>query len=214
MRNKNTRIWAYILGIIPIIVLACVYTHLPEQVPMHWGISGEVEYSAKWQVWIMFSLGPILTILFDVLPKIDPKRKNYEKFGQYYDLFIIVMLVFLMIMDGIMLLESFLPGTISVGKVVFILIGILFAILGNILPKIKTNFYMGIRTPWALTNSDVWNKTQRLAGKMMFVVGLISIVSGMLLSEFVCFVIMMISVACMTIVPLVMSYVWYRKLEK
>ena len=214
MRNKNTRIWAYILGIIPIIVLACVYTHLPEQVPMHWGINGEVEYSAKWQVWIMFSLGPILTILFDVLPKIDPKRKNYEKFGQYYDLFIIVMLVFLMIMDGIMLLESFLPGTISVGKVVFILIGILFAILGNILPKIKTNFYMGIRTPWALTNSDVWNKTQRLGGKIMFVVGLISIVSGMLLSEFVCFVIMMISVACMTIVPLVMSYVWYCKLEK
>lgn len=214
MKNKNTRIWAYIFGIIPIIVLACVYTHLPEQVPMHWGINGEVEYSAKWQVWMPFSLGVILAILFDVLPKIDPKRKNYEKFGQYYDLFVIVMLVFLMIMDGIILLESFLPGTISVGKVVFILIGILFAILGNIMPKIKTNFYMGIRTPWALTNSDVWNKTQRLAGKMMFVVGLISIVSGMLLSEFVCFVIMMISVACMTIVPLVMSYVWYRKLEK
>ena len=214
MKNNKIRIWTYILGIIPIVVLAFLYTHLPNQVPMHWGVDGVVDYNEKWQLWMLFSMGLLMAVLFDILPKIDPKKKNYEKFGKYYDLFAIGMVIFMGIMDIIVIIESFYPNSIPVGRIVVILVGILFILLGNIMPKVKTNFYMGIRTPWTISNVDVWNRVHRLGGKMMFVMGILVMASGFWMNDRITMGIIIAGAACITIVPLVMSYIWYRKLEK
>lgn len=214
MKNKVVRIWAYVLGIVPLIVLACLYTRLPEQVPMHWGLDGTVSYESKNQLWIVFTLGIIMAILFDVLPKIDPKKKNYQKFGKYYDLFAIAMILFMDCIGAIVIVESLWPKTIQVGRLVVILIGILFILMGNLMPKVKTNYYMGIKTPWTLSNPDVWNKTHRLAGKMMFLFGFLNVLAGFLISESGAFIVVIGGAICMTGVPLIMSYIWYRKLEE
>jgi len=212
MKNKVIRIWTYVLGILPLIVLGCLYTRLPEQVPMNWGFNGTVTYGNKVQLWIVFSLGIIMAVMFDVLPKIDPKRANYKRFGKYYDLFALTMIIFLMIMQGVVLVESFKPNTVQVGQLVAIVVGVLFMITGNIMPKIKTNFYMGIRTPWTLSNTDVWNKTHRLGGRLMFLVGALTIICSVFLNSSVTFIIMMVGVVCMATITLVMSYIWYRRL--
>lgn len=214
MKNKAIRIATYILAILPLLVLTSIYTKLPEQVPMHWDFNGTVSYEAKSQLWIMFSLGIVMSILFDVLPKIDPKRKNYQKFGKYYDLFAIGMVIFIDIINTIIIIESFYPNTVAVGKGVIVLLGILFIFLGNIMPKIKTNFYMGVRTPWAISNPDVWNKTHRLGGRMMFVMGILSVIAGLFMNEMVAIIIVIGGALCMTIIPTIMSYIWYRQTEQ
>lgn len=212
MKNKNYKILAYVLGIIPVIVLAFVYSKLPDQVPTHWDIDGTVTFSDKWQIWMLASMGLIFAILFDVLPKIDPRKESYKRFNKYYDGFCLVMIGFMDIMYGIILSESFVPGRISVSKVVMILIGGLFIFLGNIMPKIKSNFYMGIKTPWTLSNVDVWNKTHRLGGKLMFGVGIMMVICGFWIEGQVIFWIMMAGIIVATLVPTVMSYIWYKRI--
>lgn len=213
MKSKSIKITTYILSILPLVVLGCLYTYLPQQVPMHWDLKGVVTYENKVQLWLVFSLGIIMTVLFNVLPKIDPKKANYKKFGKYYDLFALTMIVFINIVEGIILIESFKPHTIQVGQVMCILVGILFVILGNLMPKIKTNFYMGIKTPWTLSDSDVWNKTHRLGGRMMFLLGILNIICGMFCDLWIAFSVIMIGALCVTIIPLVMSYIWYKGLK-
>ena len=172
-----------------------------------------MEYGAKNQLWLLFALGLIFAVLFDFLPKIDPKRENYQRFGKYYDLFAITIIIFLDIVEAVMLIECFVPYTIPVGKVVIILLSIILMITGNLMPKVKTNFYMGIKTPWTLSNSDVWNKTHRLGGRIMFIVGVVSMLSGLFMPEMISLIVLLVGVACIALIPFIMSYVWYRQLQ-
>lgn len=66
-------------------------------------------------------------------------------------------------MTSITLVENFRPGTVNIPLVITIAIGILFLFIGNELPKVKSNFFMGIRTPWALCSEENWRRTHRLA---------------------------------------------------
>lgn len=214
MKNKVIRILAYILGILPLIVLVGIYNRLPELVPIHWGFDGDVTYSAKTQLWFVFSISIIIVVLMDVLPKIDPKKENYKQFGKSYDRFAIGMVLFMDSMCAITVVESFWPNTLPVGKIVIVLCGVLFIVLGNNMPKIKTNFYMGLKTPWTLSNTNVWNKAHRLTGKMMFGWGMLMALVGLLMNERIGLVVIIAGCVCITIIPTVMSYIWYKQEEK
>lgn len=210
MKSKAIRIWVYLLGILPLIVLGCVYSHLPQEVPLHWNFDGSVDYGNKVQLWILFSLGLIFAVMFDVLPKIDPKRENFKRFGKQYDVFVIFMSLFLMTIEGITLVESFRPNTIRVDQAVIILVGVLFIVTGNMLPKIKPNFSMGIKTPWTISDPDVWNKTHRLGGRLMFIEGILCALCGLFASNLISMIVIIAGAIVITVIPLVMSYVWYR----
>jgi len=89
--------------------------------------------------------------------------------------------------------------------------GLLFVFIGNMMPKVKSNFFVGVKTPWALSNSEVWNKTHRLAGYLFFFGGLLTFVISFFLREYALFITLMVIVTVMVIVPTVMSYVWFKK---
>lgn len=214
MINKRLLILICVLAVIPLIATALLYGSLPNQIPTHWNLDGSITYGAKSTIWMLAGLSPVMAVLLLVTPKIDPRKKNYEKFRGYYDAFIVVLLLFLMVVDGIILSESIQPGRISVGRVVILGVGILFVFLGNIMPKIKNNFFMGLRTPWTLSDPDVWNRTNRLGGKLFFWFGLVIAASGLLLPETVTFVIVMVCAAVVSAVPAIMSYVWYRQNQR
>lgn len=211
MKNRKSRIAVYLLALFNLLSAAVLYPFLPDQVPMNWGIDGSVDYNDKYQLFLMCGLAVLLAVLFDILPKIDPRRKNYQKFGSYYDAFCVLMQVFMLAMNGIILTETFRPGTVSVPTITSMVVGILLLFIGNIMPKIKSNFYMGIKTPWSLSSEKVWYKTHRLGGKCFFLAGIVMIVSSFLpWQEFAfwgSFVIVMI--ACL--IPCVMSYVWWKQ---
>ncbi|MCI8534987.1 MAG: DUF1648 domain-containing protein [Hungatella sp.] len=204
--KKRMIIW--ILSILPIILVVAVYTRLPQQIPTNWGFDGKVSYGEKGNLWILAGISPFLAIMYQVLPKIDPKRKNYRKFQEVYESFQLFMQVFLFVMVGIVIIESFRPGTVQVSTVVCAMCGILFIIIGNMMPKFRQNFFIGFRTPWTLTNEQVWNKTHRLAGRLMFVAGILGLIGAFFPSDKVKMVFLFVPLIAATVIPYIMSYVW------
>ena len=204
-------IWG--LALAPAVLIAVLYNSLPDMVPMHWGMGGRVRYDPKVHIWWLAALSPLLAGLFMLLPKIDPRKKNYEKFRGFYDGFVIVMMLFMLGIVGMVLSESFNPGRLQIEFVVVAACGLLFAFLGNMMPKIKSNFFMGIRTPWTLSSTDVWNKTHRLGGFLWLFGGLLVFALSFILSGTALFVALMIIIAIMALIPIVMSYIWHRGLS-
>jgi len=93
------------------------------------------------------------------------------------------------------------------------MIGVLFIILGNYMGKIKPNWFMGIRTPWTLSNEEVWNKTHRLGGKMFILLGLVMICGTFLPSE-TFWKAFTVSIVIILLIPMIYSYLLYRKLKE
>lgn len=211
MKNRKLRIAVYLLAAFNLLSAAVLYPSLPEQIPMNWGMDGTVEYNDKYQIFLMCGMAVLFAFLFDILPKIDPRRKNYQKFGPYYDSFCVLMQVFMLAMNGIILLETFRPGTVSVPLITMTMVGILFLFIGNIMPKIKSNFYMGIKTPWSLSSEEVWRKTHRLGGKCFFLAGIVMIVSPFLPWKEYAFRASFVIVMAACCIPGIMSYVWWKK---
>ncbi len=214
MKNKykTTAIW--VLAALSPILCAIAFPFLPDQIPMHWAIDGSVTHQGKGTLFFLALLSPLLAAMFFALPKIDPKKDNYARFSKYYSLFGIFLMSFLLIANLIVLSESFFPGRISVGMVVQILVGALFLFLGNIMPKVKSNFFMGVKNPWTLSNTDIWNRTHRLAGFLMFIMGLIIILTCFWLPPAFSMWLIVGMGTLLAVLPTVLSYIWYRKLLK
>ncbi len=215
MKNHKTRILVYSLAILSLLATAGLYPLLPEQIPTHWNTDGTVTYSGKHMIFLTAGLGLVLAFLFDFLPKVDPRRQNYQKFGHYYDFFCILMQFFLLAMNGIAITEAFRPGTVSVPMATMLGMGLLFLIIGNMMPKFKSNFYMGIKTPWTISSEEVWRKTHRFGGKCFFLAGLICILCGLLpLKSSVLYSCCTVVVLAAAFVPGLMSYIWWRQEQR
>lgn len=93
------------------------------------------------------------------------------------------------------------------------MVGVLFLVLGNYMPKIKNNWFMGIRTPWTLSSEEVWNKTHRLAGKTFIAGGVVMIAMNFfpLAMQMPIFFIM---IAIMVLVPMIYSYLLFSNEQK
>lgn len=210
-RISKAHILVWLLALAPVLLTVLFYARLPASIPMQWDFGGEVGYEPKWHLFIIAALGPVFALLFPLLAKIDPRRKNYDKFSPSYLLLQVMLLLFITLVVGVTLTESLRPGTVSVGRTVFLFLGILFTVLGNMMPKFRQNYFCGIKNPWTYADEVVWTRTHRLAGRLMFAAGLLGTVSAFLPGETLMFVVFLVPMLISIIVPTVMSYVWYRQ---
>ncbi len=210
--TKRLIIWG--LALVPLIIIGVFNSSLPDQIPIHWSLDGSVQYGSHLNLWVNGSMGILFAILFPLLRKIDPRSKNYDKFSKYYDEFQIFMMLFFIALTAVIVSESLNPGRINVEMAIVLLVGILFTIIGNMMPKFKTNFFVGIRTPWTLSEEEVWNKTHRLGGIMWFIGGLVIIGAAILLRSSPLFAVVLGVTLLITIVPIFMSYFWFRERKK
>lgn len=199
------------LALLPLVIVLAVYRHLPEQVPVNWNLNGGVEYGGRGTLWSLAIMGLGLLALFRLLPKIDPRGENYGRFRGAYDVTILATLLILNLLCGIVVVEALRPGTVSAERVISCAVGIFMVVLGNVMPKFKSNFLAGVRTPWTLSDPDVWNRTQRFAGRIFFIWGVLLIAGGLFLPGWVMFAGVIGGAAVAVIVPTAMSYLWYKK---
>ena len=211
MKNPKLRILNYLIPVVGLIIAAVCYFRLPGQITMSWDINGVPSYEEKWHLFLMSGVGVAMAVLFDLLPHIDPRRKNYGKFEHFYDQFCIFMQLFLFFITVIVLAENFHPGTVNIPLVVVLAVGVLFLFIGNELPKVKSNFFMGIRTPWALCSEENWRRTHRLGGKCIFTAGILIILTAWIPNQELVFGIMLALILVSCLVPTLMSYLWYRR---
>ena len=211
MKSRKNLALLWIFSALPAVALLFLYGRLPEQVPTNFGFDGTVNaYSPRSTMWLLALLGPFMALMFQILPQIDPKRRNYVKFQKYYDQFAIFLELFLLVVFSLTLTESLRPGTVSICRAVTALVSVLLILIGNMMGKIKHNYFFGIRTPWTLADPDVWTRTHSLGGKLWFVLGLVLLPGSFLLPERVFFVLLLTGVLGSAVLLFVISYLWYR----
>ena len=212
MKSKKAILLMWIVSLLPFVLVAIAWPYLPERIPGHWGLNGQIDrYDAPATLWLMCAIGPLLSLGMQFLPRLDPKRENYEKFQPYYDFFGPLVPLLLLLCIAVTLAESLWPGRINVARAIGLMVGVLFLIIGNIMGKVKTNWFMGFRTPWALSDPDVWNKTQRLGGWTFFLSGLSALVLSLLAPEKIFFVVFFSILIVGLVLTYVMSWKWFRE---
>lgn len=199
---------------ISIIISIVTYPYLPDQVPTHWNIHGEVDdYSSKlFQALLLPGMLIFIYLIFILPKKIDPKKENFKKFGSSYYIIMIATMLLFNIIQVITTLVA-LGYSIDMPMVIRIVVGVLLVVIGNYLPRARQNFFMGVRTPWTLSSEKVWDRTHRLSSKVFVIVGIIMTLSVFLPTVIQAyFVIAMIVI--LAIVPIVSSYIFYRQENK
>jgi len=212
--NTNNKVSLIVIVLIPFMYLAYLWKELPKKVPMHWNIRGEIDrFGDKTELILIPILLPLLTyIIFLVIPKIDPKQK-IKKMGNKYQHLKIVLTTLMSIL-ALLIIYSAKNQSFANPNYIVLLIGISFIILGNYFKTIKPNYFIGIRTPWALENETVWKKTHNLAGKMWFIGGVIIVILSLILEKQMNFTIFMIITGIITIIPVGYSYLKFKEIVK
>lgn len=204
-----------IIGIVllPFIYLAYIWNNLPEQVPMHWNLNGEIDdWGSKYSLIGMTFLLPVLTyVLLMVVPKIDPKKRIEAMGGKYYQ-FKFILVTF---MSALALVIMYISNNqkLSNPSMIVILLGILFVFLGNYFKVIKQNYFIGIKTPWTLESEEVWKLTHLLAGKMWVIGGIVIVICSLVIPENLNFYFFIGITLVISIVPTVYSYLIFKKLK-
>lgn len=212
MRSKRNIALLWLLALLPALMLAAVYGRLPERVPIQWGFDGQVNtWGGKGSYGIIALVCLLMAPLFQFLPFADPKRRSYAVFQKYYDGFALLIELALAVFMAMTLAECLAPGTVSIGRAATVAAALLFIFIGNMLGKVKHNYFLGIRTPWTLADPDVWNRTHRFAGRLWFLVGVVTVPCALLLPERVFGLIFGGGLALSTGAAVVMSFLWYRR---
>ncbi|MCR4436115.1 MAG: SdpI family protein [Clostridiales bacterium] len=174
-KNNKVRIWIlWGLAAVPMLMSAAVYPFLPDEIPLHWNALGQVDrIGAKFPgAFILPAICLLLPLLMGILPRLDPRRENYEKFsGAYYWMRVCFVVVF-GIINAVVLLICLGLASIPVDYIVKLLVGIMIMVIGNLMPKVKHNYFVGIKTPWTINSEDIWFATHRHGGMVWFAAGL------------------------------------------
>lgn len=212
MKNKKSIALMWIISILPALMVAAVYGRLPDIIPTQFGFDGAINsYGPKSTLWLLAGMCPFFAAMFQFLPHIDPRKKNYSKFQNYYDLFAIGLELFLLAVLALVLTETLRPGTLSMGRAILALVAVLFILVGNMMGKVKSNYFFGIKTPWTLSDPDIWVRTNRLGGRLWFATGVLLLPCSLLLPETVSFVLMLVGILGSCVLVCVLSYLWYRQ---
>lgn len=213
MKSWKYRILLGITALLPLLLVALLWTQLPEQTPIHWNLDGSINYGGRRTLWGLAALTPLLVLLMVLLPKVDPRKQNYRKFGDSYGLFCLFFAVF---MDAVMvmtLIESLRPGTLDVHRFAQILLALLLLFVGNMMPKFRQNYFCGIKNAWTYASERVWTQTHRLGGKLFFAAGLANL-AGAFLPAYWGFAVLLASVMAAVLISTAMSYVWFQREQR
>ncbi len=212
-KNKWLMIVTSILIVLPIFVGLLLWNKLPDQVPYHWGINGEVDGWASKPV-AVFVLPVILLVMQWVCilaTGLDPKAKNVTT-TKMMGIVLWIIPVLNLFLHVMVWLAAF-GREVNMETVMPLFMGTLFVVIGNYLPKCKQSYTMGIKLPWTLNDEENWNKTHRLAGKLWVAGGLLSMLCA-LLPGVASFIVMMSILLVMCVIPTVYSYRLYKKNQK
>lgn len=182
-----------------------------EQIPIHWGVNGQPNGWAPKPVGLLLVPGMILVIgiVFAAIPYLDPRRDHQER-STTARLWIMGAVLIVMGAVHVAAVLTAVGAPVDIGRVVVVAVGGLFVVIGNYLGKVRSNWFIGIRTPWTLSSEQSWAKTHRLAGYLFTGAGLLSIVLALVTAPIVFAYGMIGAAAAAAIVPVVYSYFAWR----
>ena len=208
-KYKKTLILSSLTLLIPVIVGLLLWNKLPDPMPCHWNIHGEVD---GWCSKVFGVLGlPALRLVMQWVcifaSMADPKCQNYNPK-------MIKLMFWICPAIGLILCCMVYPQamgySVPIEVIMPLVMGVLFVIVGNWLPKCQQTYTMGIKLPWTFASEANWNATHRFGGKVWVIGGIITMLTAFCGS----FWLMMVILLAMVILPTVYSYLYYRNHDK
>lgn len=190
---------------------AFFYPSLPEQIPTHWNIEGQVDgtMSKPWGVIILPLAAIFVFLLMKVIPVISPQGFRTDQSTGVLNVFTVTLVGFMTGVALLVLLEAS-GRDVHINEMIFGGVGMLFIVMGSYLGKVQKNYFLGIRTPWTLANDEVWNRTHRFSGWVFVLMGLF-----LFLNAFVRFPVRWLlgAIIFTALIPVIYSYILYRRIE-
>ncbi|MCL6442165.1 MAG: SdpI family protein [Alicyclobacillus sp.] len=174
-KNNAFPWWGWVMWGLTIIIGFIAYFHLPAQVATHYNLAGKADRMSPRLLAVVYEPAIMLVVilLWHVLWRIDPKKRNYESFWSTYRyiggvIVVCIGLIYLTVLGHLLHIGSmrFAPTAY----------GIMFMLIANVLPRLRPNWWIGIRTPWTLSSEESWNRTHRLGGQLGIPTGILIIV--------------------------------------
>ncbi len=201
-----TPILTTLITLLPIVYGLIIWDKLPEQVPTHWNAAGEIDgYSSK--AFAVFGLPAFLAVInlvCQLAMKLDPKQKNHSEKVKALIVWLVPVISIIMVPVTFAAAQGIEVDIVTISM---LMCGVIFLIIGNYLPKCRQNYTIGIKISWTLESEENWNRTHRFAG-FIWIIGAIIII----IATFLGYPLVMLPVVLiMSIVPVVYSYMLYRK---
>jgi uncharacterized membrane protein len=200
-----------------IIVLAALaaalwgYGQAPERIPTHWNLRGEVDgHGGRLMLFAPAALMLALVALWSVLPALSPRRFSVEPFHDTYWQLGMIVVGMVAYFDALLLWSAF-GGELGAGRALVAGLAIFLGLVGNLMGKVRRNFWIGIRTPWTLANERVWYATHRLAAKSMVATAALALLAiGLGMAPLAGVLLLAAGLA----IPVVWSLLYFRRLER
>jgi len=212
MNTRTTIIVVLVLLVAATIVGIALWNRLPDPMASHWNENDQVNgYMSKfWGVFLMPLITLGMFLLFLIIPSIDPLKANIAQFRDAFNLFITLIVAFMVYIYFLTLRWNLGYTDFAMSKAMLPAMGILFFFVGYMLRKAKRNFFIGIRTPWTLSSDRVWDETHRLGSVLFMVSGVLAFI-GSFFGGMLAFWFLFVPLIGSTLITLVYSYVLYQR---
>jgi uncharacterized membrane protein len=209
---------AVLLTVVAWLLAAWLYPSLPQRIPTHWNFEGKVDGwgDKSWATFLMPGAMVFFLVFFAFLPALSPRHFEVDTFRSTYLYILVVTMALFFYMNGVILLATWQevregPRFMDMGRVLIGGIFLFIALLGNVMGKVRKNFYIGVRVPWTLASDRVWNDTHRLAAWLMVAAGAIGFL--LVIAGVPPVWALGVLVGSM-LIPVVYSFVHYKSLEQ
>lgn len=211
MSTRNTTIIVLVMIMAAALAGVLFWNHLPEQMASHWNVNDQVDgYMSKfWGVFLMPLISIGMLLLFLVIPNIDPLKANIAQFRETFNIFITLIVAFMLYIHGLTLTWSLGYQGFQMSAAMLPFMGVLFIAVGYMLRKAKRNFFIGIRTPWTLSSDSVWDKTHQL-GSILFMLSGAFAIAGSFFGGRTAFWLIFVPLIGSTLFLMIYSYILYR----
>lgn len=178
-KNLKTMILTSVIILAPIVVGLILWDKLPAQMATHFDANGVADdWSPK--EFAVFGL-PLLLLAVHwfcmAFTSVDPKKQNFS--DKIITLMMWICPVISIAGNGATYLYA-LDNTVNTVPMAVLLVGCIFLVIGNYMPKMKQSYTIGIKIPWALNSEENWNRTHRLGGRTFMLAGILTIIAGFL----------------------------------
>jgi uncharacterized membrane protein len=211
MKTRQAIFWMAIMAAAALIDSTFVAPSVPDIVPIHWNIHGQPD---KWgSKWVNLLMAPgvmlLMLALTIVLPAISPKNYSLRDSESAFCMLMVIVSGFFGLVH-ILLLRAMLHPNFDFSRILAACIFLMFAFLGNLMGKLRKNFWAGVRTPWTLASDRVWVATHRYAARLWVGMGILGAILTLLGVPLVAMFVFLMTGALW---PVIQSYIFYRRLE-
>lgn len=181
---------------------AISYFFIKDQIPVHWDINWEVDGTVPKEMVFLISALPLALYLFLGTKKNSITTAKGNRIS-------VVACTYLLVAAQWLSIATSLKTEINIELVVPCVAGVFLLIIGNFMPTISKNHFIGFRTPWSLRSDLSWRKTNRLGGYLMSIIGIALIINGILQKDFLNYIIT-IAIVVIVFASIFISYYYWK----